>query len=396
MNLQPLEKNKLALSQFINQHAAHFISIRQQIHACPELGFAEVQTAAIVARELEQMGLVVTTQVGRTGVVAIIDSGRPGKTVALRAELDALPITEKNQLAYQSQQPDKMHACGHDGHTATLLTAAKALCAHRDLFCGKVKLIFQPAEENCQGGAQAMIQEGVLQNPHVDAIFAFHNHPGFSEGTILTRFDSVLSSNTQVNVTILGKGGHVATPEHNIDPILIAAMIVQTCPILNQQISLPDNPVTIRITEFNAGVSRNVTPDTATLRGTIRASSFQQRSVAKQRLTTMIKQIAQAQGGDAEIEMIDRVPPTVNTRAETELVFNLAKCVLGESRVQQKLLPARASEDFSFYLEKIPGCYFFVGNGEDTASCHSSNYDFNDAILPLAAEFLCHIAINYL
>lgn len=391
-----LQSYDAALANAITKDAEHFISLRRRIHANPELGFAETQTATLVAQELELMGLEVTKNVGGTGVVAIIDSGKPGKTVALRAELDALPIVEKTNVPYRSSCEGKMHACGHDGHTATLLAAAKALCMHREHFCGKVKLIFQPAEEACKLGACAVIKDGVLENPTVDAIFAFHNHPGFPAGTILVRFGSALSGNTNIIIKITGKGGHAATPEHNIDPILIGATIAQTFPILNQQLSLQDDPVVIRITEFNSGVSRNVVPEIATLGGTIRAASISQRERAKQRIAEMVAQTAQAHGGTAEIEFLDLVPPTISTPEETALVFATARRLFGEDKVQTKLFPARASEDFAFYLEKVPGCYFFVGNGEDTPSCHSSDYDFNDAILPIAARALCHIAMDYL
>ncbi len=385
-----------SLRQVIAIDAAHFTAIRHRIHRDPELGFAEWQTAALVTRELEQMGLFAIKNVASTGVVAIIDSGKPGKTVALRAEMDALPISERTAVTYQSKTPGKMHACGHDGHTATLLAAAKALCAHRDHFQGKIKLIFQPAEEACQCGARAMIAAGVLENPSVDAIFAYHNHPGFPDGMVLTRFGSALSGNTNITIKILGKGGHAATPEHNIDPILIGAMIAQAFPIINQQLSLADDPVIMRITEFNSGVSRNVVPDVAILGGTIRTASIKQRELAKQRIQAMVAHISQSQGAEAEIEFIDYIPPTVNTPAETAQVFATARRLFGENQVQTKLLPARASEDFAFYLEKVPGCYFFVGNGVDSASCHNSSYDFNDAILPIAAELLCQLAMDYL
>ena len=185
-----------SLPQTIEENTAYFIHIRQQVHAHPELGFSEWKTAALVAQELKKMNLIVQEKIAGTGVVAVIDSGNPGKTVALRAELDALPIVEKTQLPYQSQRTGMMHACGHDGHVATLLAAALALVKHKSEFRGKIKLIFQPAEENALCGAYAMIQEGVLSQPPVDAIFAFHNHPGAAIGKVLTRFGSVLSSNS--------------------------------------------------------------------------------------------------------------------------------------------------------------------------------------------------------
>lgn len=387
--------NHSNLKHIISANAQHYITIRRTLHANPELGFEEQQTAARVVHELQALGLTPIRLAG-TGITAVIDSGRPGKTVALRAELDALPIREQTSLSYQSQQPGKMHACGHDGHTATLLATASALVACKNQFRGKIKLIFQPAEEACKLGAPAMIAAGALENPTVDAIFAWHNHPGIEAGTLVTRFDSALSGNTQVRITIHGKSGHVATPEHNIDPILIGAAIAQTFPIINQQLSTHSDPVIICITEFNSGSSRNVVPDTAILGGTIRTASIQQRETAKQRITALAQNIAQAHGATAEISLIDYIPPTINTATETTQVFTTAQRVLGNTKVQTKPQPARASEDFAFYLEKIPGCYFFIGNGIDTPSCHNSSYDFNDSILPIAAEVLCQIAIDYL
>lgn len=384
------------LADLIAANAAHYVAIRRNIHANPELGFEEQRTAALVADELRALGLTVTTGIAGTGVVAVIDSGKPGKTVALRAELDALPVSEQTGLSYQSAHARKMHACGHDGHTATLLAVAAALNACKDQFCGRVKLIFQPAEEACKLGAAAMIQAGVLDNPRVDAIFAYHNHPGIAAGVALTRYDSVLSGNTHIAIEIHGKSGHAATPEHNIDPILVGAAIVQTFPIINQQLSTVDEPVIMRITQFNSGVSSNVVPPTAILTGTIRTPSIKQRDAAKQRIQTMAEHLALAHGATAAVNFIDYLPPTINTPAETDLVFTTLRRVLGAENVQVKTQAARASEDFALYLQKIPGCYFFIGNGVDTPSCHSDRYDFNDAILPKAVEALCGIALDYL
>ncbi|HVV69896.1 MAG TPA: amidohydrolase [Gammaproteobacteria bacterium] len=390
-----MTENSSKLRNSISTNAKHFITIRHTLHANPELGFEEQQTAALVVHELQALGLTPIKLAG-TGVVAVIDSGHPGKTVALRAELDALPISEQTHLSYQSQQPGKMHACGHDGHTATLLAAASALVACKNQFRGKVKLIFQPAEEACKLGAPAMIKAGVLENPKVDAIFAWHNHPGIETSTVVTRFDSALSGNTNIVITIRGKSGHAATPEHNIDPILIGAAIAQTFPIINQQLSTNSDPITMRITEFNSGTSRNIVPETAILGGTIRTASIKQREAAKQRITALVQNLAQAHGATAEVSLIDYIPPTMNTATETQQVFATARRLLGDDRVRIKPQPARASEDFAFYLEKIPGCYFFIGNGTHTASCHNASYDFNDAILPIAAELLCQIVIDYL
>ena len=241
-----------------------------------------------------------------------------------------------------------------------------------------------------------MIQAGVLENPGVDAIFAYHNHPGTETGVVLIRYGCALSGNTHVEMTVQGKSGHAATPEHNIDPILVGAAIAQTLPVINQQLSTTAEPVVMRITEFHSGISRNVTPAQAVLGGTLRTASIKQREAAKQMISTMAQNLAQAQGATVEVRFIDYVPPTINSQVETEQVMTTAQRLLGTEKVRIKPQPARASEDFAFYLQQVPGCYFFIGNGVDTPSCHSDHYDFNDAVLIVATELLCQIAMDYL
>lgn len=381
-----------AIDQWIREMTPHFVAIRQKIHANPELGYQEILTAAIVAYELKQMGLDVITGVGGTGVVAVIDSGRPGKTVALRAELDALPMAEMTELSYKSIQPGKMHACGHDGHTATVLMAASILCQFKHCFQGRVKLIFQPAEEG-GAGAAAMIKDGVLESPRVDAIFAYHNHPGFPVGIMQTREGAALSGNTIFNIRLYGKGGHAASPELNIDPILIGAHVVKNLHDLQLQL---ENGHILSVTEFNAGCSKSIVPDTITLGGTLRYPTIADREFMKQRLSEVVNQTVSAYGAKAKIELIDKYLPTINSVAETQHVFSVARSVFGPDRVGLKQKTARGAEDFSFYLAEIPGCYFFMGNGENSPSCHNSAYDFNDAVLPDAAELLCRVAMEYL
>ncbi len=381
-----------SLRQFIDEITPHFIEIRQKIHMHPELGYQEKLTAAVVANELKQMGLDVVTGVGGTGVVAIIDSGKPGKTVALRADLDALPMAEMIERPYKSIHPGKMHACGHDGHTATLLMAANALCHFKDSFKGRVKLIFQPAEEGGGAGAAAMIQEGVLESPAVDAIFAYHNYPTLPVGMVQTLEGTVLSGNTDFTITVCGKGGHAAIPDLNIDPILMSAILVKNI----HNLKLESGQI-VAVTEINGGSSKNITPDNVILGGTLRYITIMDREHLKQQLTTMTNETVSAYGGHAKIEFIDHYPPTINTAAETQHVFRVARNLFGNEKVTIKQKPARAAEDFSFYLERgVPGCYFFMGNGENSASCHNSEYDFNDALLPDAAELMCGIAIDYL
>lgn len=385
--------DSLKLTDIIKINAAYFTQIRQKIHANPGLGFQEKATAALITHELQKMKLEATS-IGKTGVVAVIDSNKPGKTVALRAEMDALPLIETTKLSYQSIKLGKMHACGHDGHTATLLLAASALSKLKDHFKGKIKIIFQPAEECAAAGAAALIKAGVLENPAVDAIFAYHNHPGAAIGTLQTRVGTMLSSNSNFVITIYGKGGHAASRELNIDPIVIGARVVQAINELAEKL-VKENAQVISVTEFNSGVSKNIVPDTAVLGGTIRSAAIQQREIGKEQLNKIVNQIVISQNAQAQVEITDHYPPTINSPLETALVFNTAKKLLGSNNVSEKPRPARASEDFSFYLEKIPGCYFFMGNGA-SASCHNSAYDFNDAALAINAELMCQVAIAYL
>jgi amidohydrolase len=373
----------------------YFRDIRRQIHTNPELRYEENQTAELVAKELKKIGLTVQTEIGKTGVVGLLDSGKMGKTVALRAEMDALPITEISDLPYRSKNSGKMHACGHDGHTATLLATAYVLNQLREEFSGKIKFIFQPAEEG-GAGAKAMINDGVLENPKVDVIFCYHNHPSGASGTLITKEGCLLYGNTDFVLIVRGKGGHAATPNLAIDPITIAANIVQNIPLLMRELADSIEPTIVTVTQFNSGVATNVIPDTATLAGTIRASSTKKTKQAQQRFERMAQSIAQAHNADTEITWQEIYPPTINPPKETEWVLSQARQLLGQDKVKIKSAPTRASEDFSFFLQKIPGCYFMIGNSENSPVCHSSQYDFNDEILPMATEVLATLAINYL
>lgn len=382
------------MKNIILQASPYFQQIRREIHSNPELRYEEKQTAILVTNELKKLGLTVQNNVGKTGVVAVLDSGKPGKTVGLRADMDALPIQEETGLPYQSKYPGKMHACGHDGHTATLLAAAHVLTQMKEQLQGKIKFIFQPAEEG-GAGAKAMIEDGVLDNPKVDAIFGYHNYPGSAAGTLLTKEDCVMYGDTEFKIIIQGKSGHAAMPNLAIDPIMIGSAIIQNLPGLCRQLSDPVTPDIITITRFISGIADNIIPEIATLTGTIRASSAAHTTRAMESLQKLVTSIATTYGGKATIEFIETYPATINTREATQLVLATAKKILGEEKALIKPMPARASEDFSFFLQKIPGCYFFIGNGENSASCHNSKYNFNDDILPIAAEILSAVAIAY-
>lgn len=371
------------------------IKIRHQIHEHPELCYQEVKTAALVADTLKKFGYEITTNIGVTGISALLDSGKPGKTVALRADMDALPLQEHTSLSYQSKNPGKMHACGHDGHTATLLAVAGVLKEFTKDFKGKIKFIFQPAEEG-GAGAAAMIKDGILDNPKVDAIFGYHNMPQIPFGSIGTKTACLMAAMDTFIITVTGKGGHAAEPETAIDPILIGAQIVQGLQSIASRFTSPTEPIVLTITQFHGGTAYNIIPEDVTLHGTLRTTSVETRAAAKQHMTEIAANIAQAFGATASVNFKDSFPPTINHAIETDFVLNTAGELLGEKNSQRLIVPMMTSEDFSYFLEKVPGCFFFVGCGKADMSLHNPHFDFNDDIIPIAAEMMGRVAMRYL
>lgn len=384
----------------MKKHIDHIIpaiiKIRQTIHSHPELRYEEHDTAALVLKTLQSFGYQdIQIGIAGTGISVMIDSGKPGKTVALRADMDALPLQEETGVAYQSKHAGKMHACGHDGHTANLLTCAYVLAQCKDQFKGKIKLIFQPAEEG-GAGADAMIKEGILENPKVDAIFGLHNWPGAGQGTIGGRIGCLMAGVTDFEVTIHGHGGHAALPHLTRDPIFIGSSIVQALQSISSRKIEPSIPIVVTVGQFTAGSTSNIIPNTALLKGTIRTTTYETQALAKQEFQNIVNGIAQSFGASATITLEDVVPPTVNSEKEAALVFKTAEKLYGKQNVIMWPTPTMGGEDFGFFLEKIPGCYFFIGNGKPEAGLHTSTYNFSDEILPQAAEILCSVAINYL
>lgn len=383
------------MKQILKKILPEIIDIRHKIHANPELANEEIKTAALVAETLKKYGYEVIENIATTGVLAVLDSGKPGKTVALRADMDALPIQEQTNLPYQSKTAGKMHACGHDGHTATLLAVAIILAECRDRFTGKIKFIFQMAEETGTG-AVAMIEAGVLENPHVDAIFGYHNTPRSKAGVLKTKVGCIHAGQEVFTIKIKGRGGHAAHPQMSIDPIYIGSLLVQAIQAIVSRFILPTDPVVISVTQFHGGNTHNIIPDEVMLNGTIRTVNSTTQKTVRQQLIDIVNGIVTTYRATATISFSNFFLPVNNHMSETELVIQSAKKVIGEENVEILLEPSMGSEDFSYYLENVHGCFFWIGTGLEQLRIHTSQYEFNDDILPVAAEIMATVAIDYL
>ncbi len=364
-----------------------FAGIRHELHQNPETKYREFTTSTFIADKLKSYGYRVQRGIGGTGVVALLESGKPGKTVALRADMDALPITETTSLPYASKNLGVMHACGHDGHMATLLMVAKVLQQSPYFKRGKIKFIFQPAEEG-GAGADRMIKDGVLENPDVDAIFGYHNWP-LDKGVIGTRAGCLMAGADRFDIWINGKGGHAAMPHLTDNPIYRAAEFTLASQRLISQKN-PTEPAVLNIASVHSGTTYNVVPDTVHLMGTLRTTSNQSRENLINKLTELCS------NQDQITIQADNYPPTINTKKETDLVLKTAREILAEDQVISLDQPVMPAEDFSFYLQKVPGCFFFVGYGQDKPGLHEARYDFSDEIMPRAAYVLAKTALNYL
>lgn len=367
-------------------------ALRREIHAHPELGFEEVRTADLIASQLQAWGIDIHRGLGKTGVVGIL-KGRPGtRSIGLRADIDALPMTEHNTFAHASQHPGKMHACGHDGHTAILLAAAHYLAQHRD-FDGTVYLVFQPAEEG-QGGAREMIRDGLFELFPMQAIFGMHNWPGLAAGDIAIRNGPCFASSNEFHIVVRGKGCHGAMPHLGVDPVPIACQLVQAFQTIITRNLHPLDSGLISVTMINAGEATNVIPETVTLRGTVRSFTTATLDIIETRMREITQHQCAALGATAEFDFIRRYPPTVNHTAETRFVRDVMRQVLGTDHVHD-FEPTMGAEDFSFYLQEKPGAYFVIGNGDGThrsaghgmgpCMLHNPSYDFNDELIPLGA-----------
>ncbi|WP_198264783.1 M20 aminoacylase family protein [sulfur-oxidizing endosymbiont of Gigantopelta aegis] len=365
---------------------------RHQLHAMPEIAFNEEQTAQFVEQKLASFGVTVHPRIAGTGVIGSLigdkTSEDKSKAIALRADLDALPIIEKTGVSYCSAHEGMMHACGHDGHTAMLLGAACYLAEQRH-FNGIVYFIFQPAEEN-EGGGRVMVEEGFFDKYPIDAIYGMHNWPGLDVGKFAIRSGPVMAAYDVFDITIQAKGGHAAAPHNAIDPIVIAAQVINALQTITSRHANPQDAVVLSITRMHAGDSYNVIPETAQLSGTVRTFSH----TAQEKVMAQLKQLAeitcQAYGASADMTYQKRYPATINNVVETENSVLAAMDVVGSGNILHDNPPSMGSEDFSFLLNESKGCYVSIGNGK-SASLHNPHYDFNDEILPIGASYWAKI-----
>jgi hippurate hydrolase len=370
--------------------AAQIVAIRRDIHAHPELCFQENRTADLVAAKLTEWGIPIHRGLGTTGVVGIIKGGDSGRTIGLRADMDALPLQEFNTFDHASRHQGKMHACGHDGHTAMLLAAAQHLAKHRN-FDGTVYVIFQPAEEG-GGGAREMIKDGLFKEFPMQAVFGMHNWPGPKVGTFAVSPGPVMASSNEFHITIHGKGSHAALPHNGIDPVPIAAQLVQAFQTIISRNKKPVDAGVISVTMIHAGEATNVVPDSCELQGTVRTFTMEVLDLIEQRMREISEGICAAMGATCDFRFVRNYPPTVNHPAEAEFMRQVMAEMVGAENVSHQE-PTMGAEDFSYMLQACPGAYAFIANGDGVhremghgagpCTLHNPSYDFNDDLIPL-------------
>ncbi|MBB4124207.1 M20 aminoacylase family protein [Martelella radicis] len=364
---------------------------RRFLHQHPELLYDVENTAAFVAAQLRSFGVdEVVEGIGRTGVVGVICGNREGgRTIGLRADMDALPIGERSGKEWASKVDGKMHACGHDGHMAMLLGAARLLADTRN-FAGRVALIFQPAEEG-GGGGKAMIDDGLMERFDIAEVYGMHNFPGIPVGHFAIRPGPIMAATDEFRIVVRGDGGHAAQPQKSVDPIMIGSQIVSACQTIVSRNADPVSPLVVSITEFHAGFAHNVIPDEAELGGTVRSFSPENRDLAERRIKAIAEMTALSHGGVASVTYTRNYPPTVNHPEETGHAIAAASSIAGEAAVDTDFAPWTAAEDFSYMLESRPGAFILMGNG-DSAELHNAEYDFNDAALPYGISYWVRLA----
>jgi len=393
----------MQLIESILADSAAVAAIRRDIHAHPELCFEEKRTADVIAQALEGWGIPVHRGLGRTGVVGIVKGSESPRAVGLRADIDALPMTEHNRFPHASRHPGKMHACGHDGHTAMLLAAAKHLAQHRH-FDGTVYLIFQPAEEG-GGGAREMMKDGLFERFPMEAIFGAHNWPGLGVGQFAVRSGPAFASSNEFKITIRGKGSHGAMPHLGIDPVPVACQMVQAFQTIITRNKRPIDTGVISVTMIHTGEATNVVPESCVLEGTVRTFTTEVLDMIERRMKTVAEATCAAFEANCDFEFSRNYPPTINHDAETAFARAVMAEVVGTENVLE-FEPTMGAEDFSYFLQQKPGCYFVIGNGDGThregghgmgpCMLHNPSYDFNDDLIPLGATLWVRLAERWL
>jgi amidohydrolase len=383
--------------------AAGIAQLRRDIHAHPELCFEEIRTADLVAAKLTEWGIPIHRGMGKTGVVGIVKAGTSQRAIGLRADMDALPMQEFNSFAHASKHAGKMHACGHDGHTAMLLAAAQHFAKHRH-FDGTVYLIFQPAEEG-GGGAREMIADGLFEKFPMDAVFGMHNWPGTAAGKFAVSPGPVMASSNEFKITIRGKGGHAALPHNSLDPLPVACAMVQAFQTIVSRNVKPVDAAVISVTMIHAGEATNVIPDSCELQGTVRTFTTEVLDLIEARMRETAENTCKAYGMACEFEFERNYPPTINHTQEAEFARGVMHEIVGaENTLAQE--PTMGAEDFAYMLQAKPGCYAFIANGDGAhremghgggpCMLHNPSYDFNDDLIPLGATYWVRLAEKWL
>ena len=393
----------MRLIESILADSASVAALRREIHAHPELCFEEVRTADLIAQALTDWGIPIHRGMGKTGVVGIVKNGNSPRAIGLRADIDALPMTEHNRFAHASQHPGKMHACGHDGHTAMLLAAAKHLAKHRN-FDGTVYLVFQPAEEG-GGGAREMIRDGLFERFPMEAIFGMHNWPGMQVGQFAIKHGPCFASSNEFRIVIRGKGAHAAMPHLGTDPVPVACQMVQGFQTIITRNKRPIDAGVISVTMIHTGEATNVVPDSCEIQGTVRTFTLEVLDLIEQRMKAIAEHTATAFDCECTFEFSRNYPPTINHAAETEFARSVMAEVVGADNVLE-FEPTMGAEDFSYFLLDKPGAYFLIGNGDGShregghglgpCMLHNPSYDFNDDLIPLGATLWVRMAERWL
>lgn len=389
-----------AIQQLASELLPDLIRIRRHIHQHPELSYQEYETMNFVASELDKIGITYQKGIAETGLVALIEGMNPAKKcIALRADMDALPIMEANETSYTSKNAGVMHACGHDVHTTCLLGAARIIQQYKDQFEGTIKLIFQPGEEKNPGGASLMIKAGVLEHPRPEAIFGLHVYPQLPSGTAGFRGGQYMASADEIYLTIKGKGGHAALPQQTVDPIAVAAMVITGLQQIVSRKSNPLSPTVLTFGKISGGSATNIIPDTVEIMGTLRTFDEAWRKEALQHVRTITTQIAAAYGAEAIVNIPEGYPSLFNDPATTDMACGFAKAYLGDENIRELELRMGA-EDFAFYTHHTKGCFFRIGTSQNDEKynipVHNAHFDIDENALKTGAGLMAYIALNTL